>query len=363
MSEEKPRRRRRKSKELQASVNKATEEMFSPLLESDVKDWISTTCTLLDLAITGGLPGGIPVGRISHFFGAPSTCKSALACALLGSIQRKGGIGYYADIENTLSTDFSGICGLDVSDTDSFKLGIWTEKGAEPTTVEELYDEWLGLVLQERNKKLKLAIADTLTVLPCKHELKGELSDGHSLGERAKKIGAGLRKYNAPIAKKNLTLVFLDQTRTKMNAMFGEKETTSGGVGVPFYSSVRVHLKHLQPIKNDFGVVIGGWLKFQVVKNKVGEAHAEGKFRLLYKHGIDDTYTNLYFLKEHQLGSKAAAKASSIMQYRGREGKLSTILKYIEDNDLEEQLEAEVVKAWKEEHVGEERKPRKWKRS
>ena len=75
--------------EIETPEETASVEFFKKL--GPVKQYLSTGCTLLDLAIADRLPGGFPAGRISQVYGNESTGKSVLAMEALGSAQRQGG--------------------------------------------------------------------------------------------------------------------------------------------------------------------------------------------------------------------------------------------------------------------------------
>ena len=70
-----------------------------------VTHYLSSGCTLLDLAIADRLPGGFPGGRISQIYGDESTGKTVLALEVLGSAQRQGGRAEMNDIEGTCDLD------------------------------------------------------------------------------------------------------------------------------------------------------------------------------------------------------------------------------------------------------------------
>lgn len=112
--------RRRIVKKIEDSVTEAVNQNLL-IPDSPVTDWISTGCTLLDLAMADQLPGGLPVGRVSHIYGAPSTCKSVLASTILGYCQRTGKIGFYNDIEKTFNPIWATKYGLDYKNTDTFR--------------------------------------------------------------------------------------------------------------------------------------------------------------------------------------------------------------------------------------------------
>lgn len=323
-----------------------------------ISEWCSTGCSVLDLAIANKLPGGIPVGRIVHAFGGGSTCKTVLAVTILGYAQRSNKIAHFADIEHTLDASFAEIYGLDCSNEKTFKL-------AYPSTLEELFDNYISSVVFKEKKKKKLntqfkvIAVDSITALPSGVEQDGKMEDATYGATRAKQMSLGLRKYIFFLAESNTTLFCIDQTRDNIG-QFGKKEVTSGGRALEFYSSVQIYLKHDCKIVNSSGKVIGVWIKFRIDKNKVGPPFREGRFRILFDHGLDNISSSLYFLSEQQNGEKDAKKKSTMIKLWNEEKKIVSWIRHIEDNNLEEDLQKEVWEVWKEIYKTEERKCRIW---
>ncbi len=315
-------------------------------VEPDVKDWISTTCTVLDLAITGHLPGGFPVGRICHIFGGESACKTVIGTAVLGSAQRKGAITFFEDVEHTFMPAWASMFGLNIKDKDMWHLD------QDCDTLEDLFDNKLKKekkgIFNLYEGKLKVVLVDSLSALTALAEQEAKLSDPTFGTIRAKQMSTAMRTSIAPLSKSNTTLLFIDQARDKVGGFSPpgapKKETWSGGRAVGFYSSVRVHLKTAEPVKNSKKKEIGTWINFSIDKNKVGVPHRKGSFCILYDYGIDNVTTNLNFLQEFQESEKT-------LTFNGQVDTVKKLVDYVETNHLEKQLELEVEKAWQESYA------------
>ena len=78
---------------------------------TDIKEFISTGSTMLDLAISNRPNGGIAVGRITELNGLESSGKSLVGAHLLAETQKKGGVAVYIDTETAVSEEFLGVIG------------------------------------------------------------------------------------------------------------------------------------------------------------------------------------------------------------------------------------------------------------
>jgi len=326
-----------------------------------IRDWCSTGYTILDIAIANRFPGGIPIGRVIHVFGGGSTAKSVLATIICGYAQRAGMKAYYADVEHTLDPNFAVLYGLDCG---KVEMG-------HPTTIEEFFDIYLSDIIYKKtpagkikglNKDPKIVVVDSITALPTEVELGEGMKDGTFGTSRAKQMSKGFRKYLFAITESNTTLFCIDQTRDNVGAgpFSANKEVTSGGRALEFYSSVQIYLKHDCRIKNSKNSPVGIWVKFKIVKNKVAPPFKEGRFKIIFEQNPDDIGTNLSFLSIDQNGENAAKNKTTTIKLFGEEKTLSEWIHYIEDNNKEKELQQVVWETWQELHKTETRKPRIW---
>lgn len=120
---------------------KAVHFLGSEDTQTDLREWVSTGSTTLDLAISNRPDGGLPVGRIAEFTGLEASGKSLIMAHLLANTQKKGGIAVYIDTENALSEEFLSAVGVDVKNM----LYVPLE------TIEDIFESIETLITNIRN--------------------------------------------------------------------------------------------------------------------------------------------------------------------------------------------------------------------
>jgi len=306
-----------------------------------VRNYLSSGCTLLDLAIANRLPGGFPAGRISQIYGDESTAKSVLAAEALGSAQRQGGFASMNDTEGTWDEQRA----TDLHDVKQANEKIWNYT-ADTRSIEDLFDVYFKNLI-EKIKDVEApscAVVDTLSALPSMAELAGELSKGSYGTSRPLKLSMAFRKYINDFNRTNLGVVFIDQTRDNVGVTFGDTKTTSGGRAVKFYASVRVVLSYEEKIKNSKEKVVGVKLGFFIKKNKIAPPFREGTFRVLFDYGIDDVGSSLEWLHHNDPAGKKEKWEVSVLKIASNG--LNGLAKKVEEGNLEKDLAKEVQRIW-----------------
>jgi recombination protein RecA len=137
------------------------------------------------------------------------------------------------------------------------------------------------------------------------------VGDSH-VALQARLMSSALRKFSAIAAKTNTIIVFLNQTRMKIGVMWGNPETTPGGMALKFYSSVRIELRRVGQLKHG-EEIIGNRVKAKIVKNKVAAPFRVVEYDIYYNEGI----SRFSDIINTGLGLEVIKKSGSWLEFDG----------------------------------------------
>lgn len=289
---------------------------------------VSTGCLPLDLAL--GV-GGVPRGRIVEIYGPESSGKTTVCLSIIAQAQKHGGVAAFIDAEHALDPIWAQRLGVKLDD-----LLI-----SQPDTGEQALEIAESLI---RSGGVDVLVIDSVAALVPRAEIEGEMGEAQ-IGLQARLMSQALRKLTGVIAKSKTVCIFTNQLRQKIGVMFGNPETTTGGLALKFYASVRMDIRKIETIK-DADKVVGSRHRVKIVKNKVSAPFRIAEFDvgaggISREGGIVDVGVEMGILQ----------KSGAFYRY-GEEmlgqGKAATIDKLKEDLDLQKKIVTEIMRKSKE---------------
>lgn len=286
-------------------------------------DVIPTGSIALDLAL--GV-GGLPKGRIIEVYGPEASGKTTLCLHVIAEAQKRGGQCAFIDAEHALDPNRAETIGVDL---DNLLL-------SQPDTGEQALEIAETLI---RSGGLDVIVIDSVAALVPRAELEGEMGDA-VMGLQARLMSQALRKLTGAISKSKTILIFTNQMRQKIGVMFGNPETTPGGLALKFYSSIRLDIRRIDTIKEG-EKVIGTRHRVRVVKNKVAPPLRVAEFDIMNEGGVSKEGGLLDVAVELGL----IEKKGSFFNYNGKplaQGREAAKLVFKEKQKLAEEIEKKI---------------------
>ncbi|OGG00100.1 recombinase RecA, partial [Candidatus Gottesmanbacteria bacterium RBG_13_37_7] len=190
---------------------------------------ISTGSLALDMAL--GV-GGVPRGRIIEIFGPEASGKTTVALSIIAEAQKAGGVVAFIDAEHAIDPIWAEKVGVKLDD-----LLV-----SQPDTGEQALEIAETLI---RSGGVDVVVIDSVAALVPRAEIEGEMGDS-MIGVQARLMSQALRKLTGVISKSKTVAIFTNQLRQKIGIMFGNPETTPGGLALKFYSSIRMDTRKIE---------------------------------------------------------------------------------------------------------------------
>jgi recombination protein RecA len=286
---------------------------------------ISTGSLSLDIALGGK---GLPRGRVVEIYGAEASGKTTIALHTIAQAQKAGGVAAFIDAEHALDPSWAKRLGVNLEELLVSQPGY----GEEALRIAEM------LI---KSNAVDIIIVDSVAALVPKNEIQDSEIGDTKVGLQARLMSQALRILSPTISKSKTCMVFINQIRQKIGVMYGDPNTTTGGLALKFYASVRMEVKRVTHVK-DGDETIGAETRVRVVKNKIAPPFRNAEFEILHDRGIDFEGDVLKLALEDEVIDKSGAFFSYKDQRLGQ-GKDKAV-QFLRDNPaVREEIIKEVL--------------------
>ena len=220
------------------------------------------------LAFTNLIGGGFPYGKIIEFYGEENSGKTLMAFDAAYCTQKLGGMVLWGDVEHSYTEHWSKLNGID-----NDKVILYQE-----TAIEKVSDwsaDWAYYLRSTlTNNEPILLVIDSVASLTTLANKDSDATDAKAeMGNRAKAIDKFLRERNELFHDLGVTVICINQLRSKIGASkYEDPDVTPGGKAMKFYASIRIGFYGSSFIKGKIDgeeEEIGRMVSIRVKKNKV----------------------------------------------------------------------------------------------
>ena len=250
-------------------------DILPEVMGEDVKvPLYSTGCLCLDDALSGGLP----IGRITEFFGEEQSGKSLISLLAIAEMQKKGKVCMLVDAEQAFDPIWAAKLGVDVA-----QLII-----LDNNVVEQVFDIIENYAKQ---KVIDLVVIDSVASLISMDELESDLGAA-KYASVARPLSRIFPRVIPTLSKNAVSLILINQVRDDLSPSYVKQVKTPGGHVIKHSASTRIKINkapNSKLIKED-NKVTGVETDCQVMKHRGGANFRTANFRIDYDKGLDREY-------------------------------------------------------------------------
>lgn len=351
-----------KKKVTKEELKSIEESIKNPEPKKEKKlEFIGTGSSMLNLAISGQVNGGWPLGDMANIMGPSDVGKTLIMLTMFAeAVKDKRFDKYdfqYQAIETGLYFPLREMFGENIERMEIFKKSPYT------------IQEWQAMML-EKTKKKYIGVLDSINALTTKDDLKaasdGQIGKGGYRTEVPIVLSSILSPIVGSLQKHNSLLLTVSHAKKGLDP-YGPKWRKSGGASVDLFSSVVVLLTKIRDIKEKIRGTeekLGEYIQAKIMRSRITGKSRMAKFPIYNLHGIDDTESMIDFLVEK--GFWPLVKESKVLidtcgDFDVEKNRYD-LARYIEKNNQEEELKKIIQESWdtleQEMSTTAERKPR-----
>ena len=321
-------------------------------------DYLSTGSTLLNLACSGRVDGGFVKGHYVLLVGDSTSGKTFLSLTCLAEANINPAFDdhrfIYDNAEGGALMNIRRFFGAGVADRME-PPAVDADGPVFSSTVEEFYynvDEAAKVgrpfifVEDSMDSLSSDAEADKFDERKDAHR-KGRQAAGSYGDNKAKINSSHLRKVLGPLREMGSILIIINQTRDSFG-LFGGK-TRSGGHALRFYATLELwsSVKHkLQRTVRGKKRQLGVLCKIQVKKNRLTGRERVIELPIFHSHGIDDVGSCVDYLVGEGYWDVRTGKTAATGMGPTITAKRESLIRRIEDGDMQEDLRELVGMVW-----------------
>lgn len=287
------------SGEMSKTLEKKLSQLQSKYTESSKETTFVSTgsiiadSVLVDSKIVKGEPG-LPLGKFIEIFGDSGTGKSTFILHACKTACSKGHRVLYLDYEGGVNeSQLEGIGLTKYLGNKFFLFPIDTFEEAEEI-IDELKDEGFTYI-----------VIDSITaMMPAKLKEKsvGDLEPGL----QARYTSNFLQKYKSVVKHRDLSFIFVNQIRTKLNFRGMSSVESAGGYAIKFYMDIRLKLRKVKKLEKTMdtlegrvSVEYGCEAALSAIKNRYNKPFIEGVLHIIYGKGISNLSSYFRWLQNN----------------------------------------------------------------
>ena len=364
---------KKKENELVDEIKQTSKKKIETVAKKNLP-FIPFGCTLIDLVIGGGFPYGFV-----NIIGDSSSGKSFLAGECIAAAYHRYGKHkfdwFYDDAEGGYKFNAEKLYGFDI-----INEGFLPRK-KRSNTIED-FERNIQYIIDNKDPKSKfIYVLDSFDSITSDDEikfktkkLKGSPSGDEEGGDGKEKGSFGLSKQKEShsffrskireLEDNRIVLIIISQVKEKISVTFGKKLYRTGGKSLDFYPNVVFWLAEVEKYRKEERP-IGICSKVQATKSRNDKPFRECLIDIVFDYGLDDVSSNINFLCDIKTdGNRDKKKADSmLLSWDKKEFTRKNLIKYIEENNLEEELATRVREKWNaiEESISSKGRKNKWK--
>lgn len=316
------------------------------------KDFLSTGSTLLNLACSGRISGGLPKGTMTHYVGDSDSGKTFFGLCLFAEAARNQHFDQY-DLR------FWNAEGGALMDQIHF-FGAKAAERVQEQQPETLEDFYYSMDEAFNDGRPFVGVLDSMDALYPKAWYKkfkaqkraaetGKEETGTYAMEKAKINSECLRRLRSQLRKSGSILVLISQTRDNVGGMF-EKRSVSSGRALKFYSVIQLWTALRETLKKTVmgkPRAVGIVSQIDIKKNHVTGNKRRIEVPILNDYGVDDVRSCINFLVEegHWTETKGRLLPPEFADIK-KSVSLDRLIEWIETNDEERTLRHLVKTVW-----------------